>query len=838
MFAIASGSEDKKLSGLGGIRHGRGVTEVVSTLILLTVTVLAISVLAALVLSQPPPEKTPHVEIHVVSTTDGIYLRHAGGDPLRRADIKILVDGVDRTADFYKGNFSNPQVSKNWTVWRVGEILFLNDTGKKVKIIYKSNVVVAVGVLEEITPSPPTPPPSPTPTPTPTPTPSPPPSVSGLRNVSYAPTYIKWVWKNPDDENFAHVMIYVDGIWRVNTTAESYTATNLLPNTEHTISTKTVGRNGLINETWANHTARTAPDSEPPKVELKLLDENGDEIANNSGISGTVLMSAEATDISGVRLVTFYVDHESRGIYPSAEDAAVETFGWPHWHLGAGGGASAEATEKESYIGAKSVEIRYRRGGWAVIAFPDDLQLRKSKPFKPGDEYTVQLAAKWLSGDNRIWLGFDLYDNKGRWLGDAVTDASVEVPKDGAWHVLKMTAEIPSKFGSYEYDDKKHYIKPKLVINRGDAAHIFVDFITGALFVESDEEEPYEAKFDTKPFKGKKLAFYALALDNASNLGASNVLVETVCKDFKYRRPIVIRNDNKEELKDFQVRVVLNAANFDFSKTKSDGSDIRFKDGDRNLPYWIEKWDSRGKEAIVWVKVPELPARSEKTVYMYYGNPNASSESDGAAVFEFFDDFEGYESWDDMEKAGWQREDCTVEIVKDGTNKIVKLTPDTKTHWQHGIINGNIKLETYIYELRWKQKRSHAGRNPATGPVFHAKDLDNWWALEFYNGPGTIFRPVIDGKDRGWVHISSAFRAKDERWYELRIVIKPERVVLFVDGVKKVAFKIAPRYRFSGYEKVGLVAHRYHGYAFADDLRVRKYAEKEPSVIVGSEENA
>ncbi|MDF2955574.1 MAG: hypothetical protein OD815_001190 [Candidatus Alkanophagales archaeon MCA70_species_2] len=42
----------------------------------------------------------------------------------------------------------------------------------------------------------------------------------------------------------------MDGIWRVNTTAESYTATNtatnLLPNTEHTISTKTVRKDGLI----------------------------------------------------------------------------------------------------------------------------------------------------------------------------------------------------------------------------------------------------------------------------------------------------------------------------------------------------------------------------------------------------------------------------------------------------------------------------------------------------------------------------------------------------------------------------------------------------------------
>ncbi|MBU5682368.1 MAG: DUF2341 domain-containing protein, partial [Candidatus Aenigmarchaeota archaeon] len=43
----------------------------------------------------------------------------------------------------------------------------------------------------------------------------------------------------------------------------------------------------------------------------------------------------------------------------------------------------------------------------------------------------------------------------------------------------------------------------------------------------------------------------------------------------------------------------------------------------------------------IWVKVPNIPANSNKTIYLYYGNPNATSMSNGDLVFEFFDDFEG-----------------------------------------------------------------------------------------------------------------------------------------------------------------------------------------------------
>jgi len=92
-------------------------------------------------------------------------------------------------------------------------------------------------------------------------------------------------------------------------------------------------------------------------------------------------------------------------------------------------------------------------------------------------------------------------------------------------------------------------------------------------------------------------------------------------ESWQYRRGIVITNTNSETLTDYQVLVELNSANFDFSKAKSDGSDIRFIDEDdvTELNYWIEEWDSANESAKIWVRVPHIPANSTKTIYMYYG---------------------------------------------------------------------------------------------------------------------------------------------------------------------------------------------------------------------------
>ncbi len=109
-----------------------------------------------------------------------------------------------------------------------------------------------------------------------------------------------------------------------------------------------------------------------------------------------------------------------------------------------------------------------------------------------------------------------------------------------------------------------------------------------------------------------------------------------------YRRPITINNSsNSNALTDYQVLITLDTQSLiSAGKMRSDGGDIRFTDSDGStlLNYWIESGINTTSTRI-WVKVPSIPASSTKTIYVYYGNPSATSVSNGKATFVIYDDF-------------------------------------------------------------------------------------------------------------------------------------------------------------------------------------------------------
>jgi N-acetylneuraminic acid mutarotase len=111
--------------------------------------------------------------------------------------------------------------------------------------------------------------------------------------------------------------------------------------------------------------------------------------------------------------------------------------------------------------------------------------------------------------------------------------------------------------------------------------------------------------------------------------------------DWEYRREVTVDNPGGTALTDYQVLVTLDGS-FDFSKANADGSDIRLtaSDGITLIPFWIEEWID-GTQATIWMNVPSIPT-SGTTVYLYYGNDLATSASNGASTFEFFDDFESW----------------------------------------------------------------------------------------------------------------------------------------------------------------------------------------------------
>ena len=110
-----------------------------------------------------------------------------------------------------------------------------------------------------------------------------------------------------------------------------------------------------------------------------------------------------------------------------------------------------------------------------------------------------------------------------------------------------------------------------------------------------------------------------------------------------YYRPILINNtQNPNSLTDYQILVTLNTQTLiSQGKMRPGCGDIRFTDSDGTLlNYWIESGCNTNNTKI-WVKVPFIPGSSNKTIYILYGNPNATSLSNGTVVFILFEDFLG-----------------------------------------------------------------------------------------------------------------------------------------------------------------------------------------------------
>jgi hypothetical protein len=102
----------------------------------------------------------------------------------------------------------------------------------------------------------------------------------------------------------------------------------------------------------------------------------------------------------------------------------------------------------------------------------------------------------------------------------------------------------------------------------------------------------------------------------------------------------------------FPVLVRLTGSNFNFSEAKTDGRDVRFSKANGSpLSYEIERWDAVNGQAELWVKVDTVYGNnSAQVIVMYWGNSNAASESNGAAVFDTSSGFQGV--WHLAEQSG------------------------------------------------------------------------------------------------------------------------------------------------------------------------------------------
>jgi glucose/arabinose dehydrogenase len=167
-----------------------------------------------------------------------------------------------------------------------------------------------------------------------------------------------------------------------------------------------------------------------------------------------------------------------------------------------------------------------------------------------------------------------------------------------------------------------------------------VEFYVGAALIGSDTTSPYSIAWDSTV--GAHV-LTAVAVDSANLQTTSSPVNVTVNQPGSWFNPawtrrvqLTINNSGQaENLTDFQVLVVLNDSRISYAEAQASGADIRFTDlsGTTLLPYEIETWNPAGT-SYIWVRVPSIAAGSTTDhIYMYYGNPSATSAADAAGVW-------------------------------------------------------------------------------------------------------------------------------------------------------------------------------------------------------------
>ena len=115
-----------------------------------------------------------------------------------------------------------------------------------------------------------------------------------------------------------------------------------------------------------------------------------------------------------------------------------------------------------------------------------------------------------------------------------------------------------------------------------------------------------------------------------------------ISENHDYFVKITITNNDTDLLTDFPIEIDLDVDSIDWSKTTSDGRDLRFYDENFNsLSYYIETWIPATTTGKVWVRVPKIIGKETIYLYLGYGKFDLYSASDLYAKYEFHENFNG-----------------------------------------------------------------------------------------------------------------------------------------------------------------------------------------------------
>ncbi|MCK4352775.1 DUF2341 domain-containing protein, partial [candidate division WOR-3 bacterium] len=294
--------------------------------------------------------------------------------------------------------------------------------------------------------------------------------------------------------------------------------------------------------------------------------------------------------------------------------------------------------------------------------------------------------------------------------------------------------------------------------------------------------------------------------------------------DWSYRKPVIVYNTkNSDTLTDYQVKIDVTYN----SNMNSDFSDLRFTDSDEVtlIPYWIENYIP-SDSAIVWVKVPLISALDTTIIYMYYGNPDASSESNGDSVFNFFDDFDTETSSQWTTSGGiwaWVTDSSYVKVTGEAIHCFC-YRPETD-------IGG---LSDYVVETKSMRVDGGTGYDWIGLLAKWWSESDAWWAfhrslthkLHLHNGSSFVEE--------------TPYNTNKDEWYRiyLKVTDSEAKAKIWKPDGSSESSEISHSETKTGARSFGLFGSMDHPYGDVrwDWIFIRKYTDPEPTVEFGEEE--
>ncbi|TFF97114.1 MAG: DUF2341 domain-containing protein [Promethearchaeota archaeon] len=313
---------------------------------------------------------------------------------------------------------------------------------------------------------------------------------------------------------------------------------------------------------------------------------------------------------------------------------------------------------------------------------------------------------------------------------------------------------------------------------------------------------------------------------------------------WQYRVPIDVASTNGD-LTDYQVCIDIELTEwYENGYLNETGKDIRFTNSSgQELGFWIKNMNVTGGNSTIWVKIPDLKTTGTR-IYMYMGNPDAISGSNGEDAFDFFDDFEGT-SLDSK----WYDSD-----ISSGSHTVSNglLTVDSGGIGLQDPLDFSVQ-DGYMVETKCLfnvTSSGYSGTIPETSSSrFTTGSNGAGDATILYmrqNGQETIYYWVGDGSTSSYNLGSgtTGWLSTNDEWYLTGVSViggdSNSIARLWRDGVNITSFTGVTWYKDMNYISLGYFnGGTSNGQDTSYDwIRIRKYTPYEPTISVGNVEYA